>query len=64
MHTDAETAAATDWSQVLALYDQLYAVSPTPVVGLNRAVARAEIHGPETGLASLEALPGVEGLDR
>ena len=43
VHTDAATAADTDWSQVLALYDQLYAVTPTPVVALNRAVALAEV---------------------
>ena len=46
VHTDAATAADTDWAQVLALYDQLYAVTPTPVVALNRAVALAEVEGP------------------
>ena len=45
VHTDAATAADTDWRQVLALYDQLYAVTPTPVVALNRAVALAEVEG-------------------
>ncbi|MEV8508567.1 sigma-70 family RNA polymerase sigma factor [Actinoplanes sp. NPDC051475] len=57
VHTDG---AATDWSQVLALYDQLQAVAPTPVVALNRAVAVAEVHGPAVALATLEGveLPG------
>ena len=57
VHTDGP---ATDWSQVLALYDQLLALSPTPVVALNRAVAVAEVHGPAMALATLEdvELPG------
>jgi RNA polymerase sigma factor (sigma-70 family) len=53
VHTDG---AATDWSQVLALYDQLLVVAPTPVVALNRAVAVAEVHGPGLALAALENL--------
>ena len=64
VHTDAKTAAATGWWQVLALYDQLYAVSPTPVVGLNRTVAPAEVEGAGAGLASLATLSGVEGRER
>jgi len=56
VHSDAETAAATDWRQILALYDQLMAVAPTPVVALNRAVAVAETQGPEAALALVEAL--------
>ncbi|GGQ49334.1 RNA polymerase sigma factor [Couchioplanes azureus] len=57
VHTDG---TATDWSQVLALYDQLQALLPTPVVALNRAVAVAEVHGPALALAALEdvQLPG------
>ena len=57
VHTDGD---ATDWSQVLALYDQLYALTPTPVVALNRAVAVAEVHGPALALATLDdvRLPG------
>ena len=46
VHSDAPTAADTDWTQVLALYDQLIAVAPSPVVALNRAVAVAEVAGP------------------
>jgi RNA polymerase sigma-70 factor (ECF subfamily) len=57
VHTDGP---ATDWQQVLALYDQLQALAPTPVVALNRAVAVAEVHGPGLALAALEhlQLPG------
>jgi RNA polymerase sigma-70 factor (ECF subfamily) len=53
VHSEAPTAAATDWRQVLALYDQLEALAPSPVVRLNRAVALAEIDGPDAGLAAL-----------
>jgi len=53
VHTDA---AASDWSQVLALYDQLLSVAPAPIVALNRAVAVAEVHGPALALAALEEL--------
>jgi len=56
VHSDAETAAATDWGQILALYDQLMAVAPTPVAALNRAVAVAETDGPQAALALVEAL--------
>ena len=50
VHSDAASAADTDWSQILALYDQFMAIAPTPVVALNRAVALAEVHGPQTAL--------------
>jgi RNA polymerase sigma-70 factor (ECF subfamily) len=56
VHTDAPTAADTDWAQVATLYTQLYAVSPTPVVALNRAVAVAELDGPEVALAEVDRL--------
>ncbi len=56
VHTDAATAQDTDWVQVLALYDQLYAVTPTPVVGLNRAVVLAELEGPAAGLSVVDRL--------
>ena len=52
VHTDG---AATDWTQVLALYDQLLALAPTPIVALNRAVAVAEVHGPALALATIES---------
>ena len=51
VHADAATAARTDWRQILQLYDQLLAVAPGPVVALNRAVAVAEVAGPEAALA-------------
>jgi RNA polymerase sigma-70 factor (ECF subfamily) len=56
VHADAATAEATDWGQILALYDQLLALSPTPVVALNRSVAVAEVHGPALALALVDGL--------
>ena len=56
VHSDAPAAAATDWEQILALYDQLLALAPGPVVALNRAVAVAEVEGPEAALALVDEL--------
>ena len=56
VHADAQTASDTDWGQILALYDQLMVIAPTPVAALNRAVAVAETQGPQTALALVEAL--------
>lgn len=56
VHSDAPHAADTDWRQVLALYDQLLALAPTPVVALNRAVALAEVAGPAAALATVDQL--------
>lgn len=56
VHSDAPTAAATDWGQVLQLYDQLLAVAPSPVAALNRAVAVAEVKGPAEALPLVDAL--------
>ncbi|PBD01408.1 RNA polymerase ECF family sigma subunit [Streptomyces sp. Ag82_O1-15] len=56
VHSDAPTAAATDWGQILQLYDQLAALAPSPVVALNRAVAVAEVEGPEPALALVDTL--------
>jgi RNA polymerase sigma-70 factor (ECF subfamily) len=56
VHADAPTLPQTDWPQILALYDQLLAVAPTPVVALNRAVAVGEVHGPAAALALVEEL--------
>ncbi len=56
VHSDAPTAVDTDWNQILQLYDQLLAFSPTPVVALNRAVALAEVQGPDAALALVEDL--------
>ena len=56
VHADAPTADDTDWSQIVTLYDQLYALRPNPVVALNRAIAVAERRGPAAGLTELDAL--------
>jgi RNA polymerase sigma-70 factor (ECF subfamily) len=56
VHSDAPVAAATDWDQILALYDQLLTVAPSPVVALNRAVAVAEVQGPAAALTIVERL--------
>jgi RNA polymerase sigma-70 factor (ECF subfamily) len=56
VHSDAATAGDTDWPQILALYDQLLALTPTPVVALNRAVALAEVHGPAVALGVVDPL--------
>ncbi|MBP7655689.1 MAG: RNA polymerase sigma factor [Pseudoxanthomonas sp.] len=58
VHAEAPTAAATDWAQILALYDLLLRLEPSPVVELNRAVAVAMHHGPAAGLAALDATLG------
>jgi RNA polymerase sigma-70 factor, ECF subfamily len=62
VHSVAATFDRTDWHAILNLYDQLYALTPTPVVALNRAVALAEVSGPAAGLAALDQL-GSSGLD-
>jgi RNA polymerase sigma-70 factor (ECF subfamily) len=56
VHADASTAEATDWPQIVRLYDQLMACTPTPVVALNRAVAVAEVDGPAAALRLIEDL--------
>ena len=56
VHDEASTAAATDWRQILALYQVLRALSDNPMVALNQAVAVAMVDGPQAGLAELEAL--------
>jgi RNA polymerase sigma-70 factor (ECF subfamily) len=56
VHSDAPTAAATDWGQILQLYDQLMVFTPGPIVALNRAVAVAEIQGPAAALKIIDAL--------
>jgi RNA polymerase sigma-70 factor, ECF subfamily len=57
VHSDAPTAEQTDWSQILALYDQLLAITPTAIVALNRAVAVAEIDGARRALELIDDLP-------
>ncbi|XVU30072.1 RNA polymerase sigma factor [Actinoplanes sp. CA-054009] len=56
VHTYARDFAATDWSQVVALYDQLAGLDPSPIVALNRAVAVAELDGPEVALSTVDHL--------
>lgn len=56
VHSDAATAEATDWRQIVRLYDQLTAMTPTPVVALNRAVAVAEVEGPAVALDEVDRL--------
>jgi RNA polymerase sigma-70 factor (ECF subfamily) len=56
VHSDAPSTDATDWGQILQLYDQLTAAAPSPVVALNRAVAVAEVEGPAAGLALVEGM--------
>jgi RNA polymerase sigma-70 factor, ECF subfamily len=56
VHAKAETAAATDWGQIVALYNQLVRIQPSPVVHLNRAVAIAMRDGPEAGLTHIDAV--------
>jgi RNA polymerase sigma-70 factor, ECF subfamily len=56
VHSDARTTADTDWGQIVQLYDQLLAITPSPVVALNRAIALAELDGPEPALAIVNTL--------
>src|SRR5207344_2804189 len=56
VHTSAREMRDTDWSQIVALYDQLVRIDPSPIVALNRAIAIAELDGPEVALASVDRL--------
>jgi RNA polymerase sigma-70 factor (ECF subfamily) len=56
VHADADSFEATDWSQIVALYDQLLTVSPTPVIALNRAIAVGEVSGPAAALGLVDGL--------
>src|SRR5208282_5944073 len=58
VHAEAESVAATDWRQIVALYDQLLQIQPSPVIQLNRAVAIAMRDGPEAGLMHIDAVLG------
>lgn len=62
-HSTAADDAATDWPRILALYDQLVRLNPSPVVALNRAVAVARVHGAQAGLDAIEAIPGRATLE-
>ena len=56
VHADAPSSDRTDWAQIVALYDQLLAIAPTPVVALNRAIAVGEVQGPAAALALVDDL--------
>jgi len=56
VHANAKTVEETDWSQIVALYDQLLVVAPTPVVALNRAIAIGEVQGPAAALTLVDEL--------
>ena len=64
VHAEAPAAEDTDWPEIVALYDRLMAMAPSPVVELNRAVAVSMADGPETGLALVDDLAGRGELDR
>lgn len=57
-HATAATWAETDWPQILELCDALYALTGSPVVAINRAIARSRVEGPAAGMAALEAVAG------
>jgi RNA polymerase sigma-70 factor (ECF subfamily) len=63
IHDTASEAASTDWPRILAHYDELYRLKPSPIVALNRAVAVAHVHGPQTGLDAIAAIPGRDRLE-
>ncbi|MFL5685293.1 MAG: RNA polymerase sigma factor [Chloroflexota bacterium] len=56
VHADADTFDATDWVQILTLYDHLLSLTPTPVVAMNRAIAMGEVRGPQAALDILDGL--------
>ncbi|HXF10921.1 MAG TPA: DUF6596 domain-containing protein [Desulfuromonadaceae bacterium] len=61
-HCSARDYASTDWAKILALYDRLVAFDPSPVAALNRAVAVAEVHGPQAGIDAVNAIPDLKSL--
>jgi RNA polymerase sigma-70 factor (ECF subfamily) len=62
-HALAATYAATDWAQIVTLYDQLLALTPSPIIALQRAIAVGRASGPRAGLRALEALVGNDRLE-
>jgi RNA polymerase sigma factor (sigma-70 family) len=64
IHAAAPRVEDTDWSQIVSLYDQLSAISPTPVVALNRAIAIGQYEGPESGLREIRAILDTKRLAR
>jgi RNA polymerase sigma factor (sigma-70 family) len=61
-HATAPTAESTDWNEIVALYDALSALTPSPVIDLNRAVAVSMASGPEAGLVAIDRLAGIGAL--
>ena len=61
MHCNADKFEATDWQQIVTLYDQLFSIMPTPVIALNRAIAIGEVQGSGAALVALDAV--VSDLD-
>lgn len=62
VHAMAPSVEATPWGEIADLYDRLYGLEPTPVVGLGRAIARAQVDGPARGIEAILAIPGRERL--
>jgi RNA polymerase sigma-70 factor (ECF subfamily) len=62
-HSMAADYAGTNWRQILALYDRLIEFDPSPIVALNRAVAIAEVDGPQAGVEAIRAIPDLPSLD-
>lgn len=63
LHCTAPDYASTDWAAILGHYDQLQRIKPSPIVGLNRAVAVAQVHGPQAGLDAIAQLPQRDRLE-
>jgi RNA polymerase sigma factor (sigma-70 family) len=63
LHATAADYASTNWTLILKHYDELLRLKPSPVVGLNRAVALAEVHGPQAALDAIEAIAGRDRLE-
>jgi RNA polymerase sigma-70 factor (ECF subfamily) len=62
-HCAAPDYASTDWRQILSLYDRLLALDDSPVVALNRAVALAEVRGPQAGMDAVKAMANLKSLE-
>jgi len=63
LHATAPSFEATEWARIAAVYDRLLELRPSPVVALNRAIALAQVHGPEEGLAAIRAIEGCDRLE-
>lgn len=62
IHADAQRFEETDWAAIVALYDRLMAIAPSPIVALNRAIAIAQLHGPQPGLRAIDAIADSDRL--